>query len=140
GQGFAVMVSYSAATGFQVREALPFGGAAGNCTLQQPFTCTTNGWVAAGTDSRVVGRFDLSAYPGITEVVTLTDTGNGNGGGLENTLDVCFSPRGRTFARTNAASSLVPSTGMIGVAVTRTATGKTRNVSILPNGMARLSL
>ena len=140
GQGFAVMVSYNSASGFQIREALPFGGATGNCTLEMPFTCTTNAWAVAGTDYRVVGGFDSSSYSGITEVVTLTDTGNGNGGGVESTLDVCFSPRGRTFARTAAASPFVPSTGMVDVAVTRTANGRTRNVSILPNGMARLSL
>ena len=139
GQGFAVLVRYTAASGFQVFEALSPNGVGGNCTLQQPPNCTSNPWATANTDYRVVGGFSPSAYPGVSEVVTITaDTLNGRAGGIQSTLDVCFSPRGRTFARTTAA--FVPSTTMIDVAVTRAATGKTRNVSILPNGMARLSL
>ena len=131
GQGFAVLVRYDA-TGFQVREAMPFGGGTGNCTLEQPLNCTTNTW--AGTDYRVIGGFDPGVYPGVTETVTVT------GIGAATTLDMCFSPRGRTFARTAAGAPLAPITAMVDVAVTRISTGNTRNVSILPNGMARLSL
>jgi type II secretion system protein H len=134
GQGFAVLVRYNSATGFQIREALPFGNGTGACTLLQPLTCTTNPWAVAGTDYRVVGQFDITAYPEETEVVSVT------GSGATTTLDTCFTPRGRTFSRTNVANPLTPVTGMVDVAVTRTQTGNKRNVSILPNGMARLSL
>jgi type IV fimbrial biogenesis protein FimT len=133
GQGFAVLVRYSAA-GFEVREAMPFGGGTGNCTLELPLNCTTNTWAAAGTDYRVISAFSPSAYPGVTEAVTVTGTG------ATTTLDMCFSPRGRTFARTAVSAPLAPITAMVDVAVTRTSTGNIRNVSILPNGMARLSL
>jgi Tfp pilus assembly protein FimT len=133
GQGFAVLVRYDS-TGFQVREALPFGGGTGNCTLQLPLNCATNPWNAAGVNYRVVGNFSPSAYPDVTEAVTVT------GVGAATTLDMCFSPRGRTFFRTVANGALTPITGMVDVAVTRAATGRTSNVSILPNGMARLSL
>jgi prepilin-type N-terminal cleavage/methylation domain-containing protein len=133
GQGFAVLVHYDA-TGFQVREALPFGGGTGNCTLQLPLNCSTNPWATAGTDYRVVGNFSPSAYPDVTEAVTVTGTG------AATTLDMCFSPRGRTFFRTVANAALTPISGMVDVAVTRAASGRTSNVSILPNGMARLSL
>jgi type IV fimbrial biogenesis protein FimT len=133
GQGFAVLVSYNAATGFEVHEAMPFGGVTGGCNLQMPLSCTTNTWAAAGTDYRVIGGFYATAYPDVTEAVALA---NGTATG---TLDLCFTPRGRTFFRTNSAAPLVPNTGVVNVAVTRTATGSVRNVSVLPNGMARLA-
>jgi len=131
GQGFAVLVRYNA-NGFEVHEALPPGG--GACTLQQPLACSTNPWAVLGTDYRVIGGFNAGAYPGITEAVTVAGTG------AVTTLDLCFSPRGRTFSRTNPANVLAPTTAMVDVAVTRTANpGNIRNVSVLPNGMARLS-
>ncbi len=132
GQGFAVMVSYTA-TGFEVREAMPFGGVTGACSLQMPLSCTTNTWAAAGTDYRVIGSFTTATYSGVTNAVSLAD------GTAATTLDVCFTPRGRTFFRTNSSAPLLPNTGVVNVAVTRTATGNVRNVSVLPNGMARLA-
>jgi type IV fimbrial biogenesis protein FimT len=134
GQGFAVLVRYNSATGFQVLEAQPFGTGTGACTLQLPSGCTTNPWASAATDYRVVDKLALTAYPEETAVVTVT------GVGATTVLDTCYTPRGRTFSRTTVANPLQPSTGMVDVAVTRTKTGNTRNVSILPNGMARLSL
>jgi prepilin-type N-terminal cleavage/methylation domain-containing protein len=132
GQGFAVLVNYTAANGFQVREAMPFGTGAGTCTLQLPFSCTTNNWTAAA-NYRVVGGFYPTAYPGVTQTVSVA-------GAATSTLDMCFTPRGRTFFRTNSGAALTPITSMVDIAVTRTFTGNTRNVSLLPNGMARLSL
>jgi type II secretory pathway pseudopilin PulG len=134
GQGFAVLVRYDTATGFDVREAMPFGTGTGACTLQLPLGCTTNTWTTPGTNYRLVDKFVSAAYPEETEVLSVT------GSGVTGTFDMCFTPRGRTFSRTNVANPLVPTTGMVDVAVTRTKTGNKRNVSILPNGMARLSL
>jgi prepilin-type N-terminal cleavage/methylation domain-containing protein len=134
GQGFAVLVNYTPATGFQVREAMPFNGINGTCTLQLPFTCTSNPWAVAGTDYRVVGGFDPTTYPDETETLTLAD------GSTPSWLDMCFTARGRTYSRTANSAALLPITGMVNVAVKRTSTGNTRNVSVLPNGMARLSL
>jgi prepilin-type N-terminal cleavage/methylation domain-containing protein len=133
GQGFAVLVHYDT-NGFQVREALPFGGGTGNCTLQLPLNCMTNPWATVGADYRVVGNFSPATYPDETETVTVT------GSGATTTLDMCFSPRGRSFYRTVTGAALTPISGMVDIAVTRTATGRTANVSILPSGMARLSL
>jgi len=134
GQGFSVLVRYSSANGWEVREAMPFGTGTGGCTLQMTTSCTTNPWAVAGTDYRVVGKFDPNVYSGVSETVTVT------GAGAVTTLDTCFTPRGRTFSRTNTANALAPTTGMVDIAVTRTASGRGGNVSILPNGMARLSL
>ena len=134
GEGFAVLVRYNSATGFQVFEAMPFGTGTGACTLQLPSGCTTNPWASAATDYRVVDKLALASYPEETAVVNVT------GVGAATVLDTCYTPRGRTFSRTTVANPLQPSTGMVDVAVTRTKTGNTRNVSILPNGMARLSL
>lgn len=134
GQGFSVLVRYTAAGGWEVREAMPFGTGTGGCTLQMTTTCTSNPWAVAGTDYRVVGQFTPASYSGVTETVNLT------GAGVVSTLDTCFTPRGRTFARINTANALTPLTNMVDISVTRTANGRGGNVSLLPNGMARLSL
>ena len=134
GQGFSVLVRYTSTTGWEVREAMPFGTGTGSCTLQMTTTCTSNPWAVAGTDYRVVGRFTPSVYSGVAETVTVTGTG------AVTTLDTCFTPRGRTFTRTNTANTLAPSTSMVDIAVSRSVNGRGGNVSILPNGTARLSL
>ncbi len=134
GQGFPVLVRYNSTTGWQVFEAMPTGSTTGACTLQMSSSCTTNLWAVAGTDYRVVGNFNPTTYTGVSEAVTVT------GAGVVSTLDTCFSPRGRTFARTNTGNVLAPSTAMVDIAVTRTTNGRGGNVSVLPNGMARLSL
>jgi hypothetical protein len=60
-------------------------------------------------------------------------------------FDVCFTPMGRTFWRTDTASPLVvPLTGVITINVLRThggtAYGLTRPILLLPNGNARLGV
>jgi type IV fimbrial biogenesis protein FimT len=55
-------------------------------------------------------------------------------------LDLCFTPRGRTFSRLAAADTLQPMTGVIDIVVGGAAPMLQRHINVLPNGMARVSL
>ncbi len=133
GRGFAVLVTYTAGSGFEVRETKPAGGVA-NCTPRLPLTCTNTQWGTA-TAWNLVDKFNPEEFGSLTAVVTDSTTGQ-----LATTLDMCFSPRGRTYARTLGADALLPMTDMVNIGFTRGGSSLTRNVSILPNGMARLAL
>jgi len=135
GQGFAVLVHYTSTTGFEVRQAVPAGGT-GTCTLLLPASCANTVWTSSAA-YRTVTQFDptqRSEYEGVTDSVTAP------GGSSATFYEMCFTPRGRTFSRTAAGAPLTPLTGVAGVAVSRGGTSLTRNVLLLPNGMARLAL
>ena len=138
GRGSAVMVSYAAASGFRVLEALP---SATNCTLPRlPLSCTNTTW-AVPTATRVVDQFDPGATgpSGLFADVVIAVTAKPSGTGAT-VLDTCFSPRGRTFTRNSAANPLTPMTGTFDISISRGANTLQRHVSVLPSGMARLSL
>jgi len=133
GRGFSVLVNYNAGTGtFRVLETLPTG-----CTPSLPPSCTAVNWTSA-TATRQVESFApiaSEADSGVTVTVTPKP-----GTAPATLLDLCFSPRGRTFSRTVAANALAPMTGTIDVTVGRGANTLQRHVTVLPSGMARLAL
>jgi type IV fimbrial biogenesis protein FimT len=138
GRGFAVLVNYNSTTGaFRVLETLPAGGLT-DCTPRLPPSCINTNWAVA-TDTREVEHFNPSVsgstgnYAGISVSVTAS-------GATASTLDLCFTPSGRSFSRVLAASALQPMTGVIDISVGRAAPMLQRRVSVLPNGMARVSL
>jgi prepilin-type N-terminal cleavage/methylation domain-containing protein len=137
GRGFAVLVSYDATSGFRVLETLPAGGLM-NCTPTLPPSCTNTNW-AQPAQTRLVETFDPSgstgAYAGVLVNVSSQPSGT-----TASTLDLCFTPRGRTFSRTLSADALAPMTGVIDIQVGRAAPMLQRHVNVLPNGMARVSL
>jgi hypothetical protein len=100
--------------------------------------CTTNDWgnVGAGAvigTARVVGS--MAASTDYTTAVRL-------GAAVQTPLHICFSPGGRTFV--NAASIWTPAnwaplTNVVTVSVT-SPNGRTRNIVVLPNGIARVAL
>ena len=105
GRGFSVLVNYSAATGaFRVLETPPPAG----CILSLPPSCTAVDWATAAA-VREVEHFDPGAtgpqglYEGVTVAVATMPANTTVG-----VLDLCFSPHGRTFSRTVAASALTP--------------------------------
>lgn len=55
-------------------------------------------------------------------------------------VDVCFTPRGRTYIRNGTAGAFVALAGTARYDVTNTATNRTRQVFVPPNGVARLAL
>jgi prepilin-type N-terminal cleavage/methylation domain-containing protein len=138
GAGAPVLVSYAAAGGFRVIEALP---PLTNCTLPRlPLSCTNMNW-AVPVSTRLVDQFDPSAsgttglFAGVTVTVTAKPSGTG-----ATLLDTCFSPHGRTFTRTASASPLAAMVGTIDIGVSRGGNSLQRHVGILPSGMARLAL
>jgi type IV fimbrial biogenesis protein FimT len=138
GEGSPVLVSYATTGGFRVIEALP---STTNCTLPRlPVSCTNMDWsVAAST--REVDHFDPTAsgatglFAGVTVTVTAKPSGT-----AASLLDICFSPRGRTFTRTLTASPLSAMVGTFDIDVGRGTNSLQRHVGLLPNGMARLAL
>lgn len=139
GQGSSVLVSYTVASGFRVLEALP---SLTNCTLPRlPLSCSNMTWNLA-TTTREVEHFDPSAssgatglYQGLTLAITAQPSGT-----TATTLDICFSPRGRSYTRLSTANPLLPMTGIFDIQIGRGANTLQRHVSVLPNGMARLAL
>jgi type IV fimbrial biogenesis protein FimT len=137
GRGFAVLVNYSSTSGFRVLETLPAGGLM-NCAPMLPPSCTTTNW-ALPAQTRVVETFNPDGATGSYAGV-LVGVRTQPGGTVASTLDLCFTPRGRTFSRTLSADALAPMTGVIDIQVGRAAPMLQRRVNVLPNGMARVSL
>jgi len=140
GRGFAVLVNYNATTGdFRVLETLPAGGLT-DCTPRLPPSCTNTNWALA-TATREVEHFNPSlsgangTFAGVKVAVTAQPSGT-----VATNLDVCFTPRGRTFSRLVTANTLQPMTGLIEIVVGRAAPMLQRRVNVLPNGMARVAL
>jgi type IV fimbrial biogenesis protein FimT len=137
GRGFAVLVNYNAGTGlFRVLETLPAGGLA-DCTPRLPPTCTSTNWALA-TQTRLVEQFNPSAANSVYAGITVNVTAQPSNQAAPN-LDLCFTPRGRSFSRLDASTPLQPMTGVIDIVVGR-ASMLQRHVNVLPNGMARVSL
>ncbi|HET7543010.1 MAG TPA: type II secretion system protein [Polyangiaceae bacterium] len=138
GRGFAVLVNYNGTSGeFRVLETLPAGGLA-DCTPRLPPTCVSTNWALA-TEVREVERFNPSPTAGVYSGITVAVTAQPSGQNAP-TLDLCFTPRGRTFSRLDAGTPLSPMTGVIDIVVGRAAPLLQRHVNVLPNGMARVSL
>ncbi|HYQ43310.1 MAG TPA: prepilin-type N-terminal cleavage/methylation domain-containing protein [Polyangiaceae bacterium] len=136
GRGFAVLVNYDATNNsFRVLETLPAGGIT-SCAPILPPSCANTKWALA-TATRVVETFTPNPA-GIFEGVTVNVTAQ-PAGTAASTLDLCFTPRGRTFSRLLNTAPLQPMTGVIDIAVGRSGMLQ-RHVNVLPNGMSRVAL
>jgi prepilin-type N-terminal cleavage/methylation domain-containing protein len=140
GRGFAVLVSYDSTTGaFRVLETMPAGGLE-DCVPRLPPSCTNTNWTTPAA-SRLVETFNPSVsgltgnFAGV--LVGITERPSGS---AASTLDLCFTPRGRTFSRNTPTNALLPMTGVIDITVGRASPMFQRHVNILPNGMARVAL
>jgi type IV fimbrial biogenesis protein FimT len=56
------------------------------------------------------------------------------------TVDICFTPRGRTYIRNDTTGTFVALAGAARYDVKNTASTRTRQVFVPPNGVARLAL
>lgn len=139
GRGSAVLVRYTAGTPgtFTVLEAQrgPNDTASGApnpaCAALPVSSCLTTDWDNAATEQyRTVATLDLTADAGLTIVMN---------GGVD--LDMCFTPMGRTYAATTG-QTLTNVTSVYTATVGRAASSnvRARQVLVLPNGAARLSL
>lgn len=138
GRGSAVLVRYTPGTPgtFTVLEAQrgPNNTATGApdeaCAALPVSSCLTTDWVtAAAKQYRTVSTLDLSGDTGLTIDM--------NGG---TALDICFTPMGRTYAATTG-QTLTPVTDVHTANVGRGSSNvRQRQVLVLPNGAARISL
>ena len=133
GRGAAVLVSYDG-TSFSVQEGVEGATAAvartgsPDCQALPTQGCLTNPW--NGTASRSIASFDPAQVS--SDISTkLSDSST--------SVDLCFTPLGRTFKRTSA-TSWQPLTSVVSFDVQRGADGINRRVIVLPNGTARLGL
>ncbi|HEX3855560.1 MAG TPA: prepilin-type N-terminal cleavage/methylation domain-containing protein [Polyangiaceae bacterium] len=146
GRGFAVIVQYTPGSaynnGFQVRETLPSSGVA-DCTPHLPRTCSNTDWVNP-LATQLVDSFSPGFYANTTVEVKDATLNQ-----VAPYLDICFSPHGRTYARTAAGNLLAPTTDVFSMslsggnlATTSSDSGASTRyvVEILPNGMARIAL
>jgi prepilin-type N-terminal cleavage/methylation domain-containing protein len=136
-RGAAVMVRWSADSGFTVVEAVE-GTGAGACAAQPGLGCLSNAW-GDSSKVRTVQTFDT--------VDAVSITGN-NGGTAVTKMNLCFSPLGRSFISFDGTTPTAPMVGTPTLDVRRmdkeggsfVPAGQTRTVVILPNGMARLGI
>lgn len=136
GRGAAVLVRYDGEAGFQVLESIE--GASGlaarertsetECASLPARSCLRSDW--EGDNVRAVGALNGTGY-----ATTATFDGNAT-----ETLDVCFTPSGRSFVRLDSDDTLVALTTPINFRLKSDTTGRNRDVVVLPNGTARLAL
>jgi type II secretory pathway pseudopilin PulG len=142
GRGSAILVRFTPGTRgrFEVLEAQRGSSAESGCEALPVSSCLSPDWNGpADEDYRSLSVLDLAnrgEYDRINmEMHDQTDA-------KVNALDICFTPMGRAFARTNAAQALAPLTKTHVAEVWRadgtTRLGRTRRVIILPNGAARI--
>jgi type IV fimbrial biogenesis protein FimT len=139
GRGSAVLVRYTPGTPgtFTVLEAqrgpndTPNGAPNEACAALPVSSCLTTDWVNAATKQyRAVSTLDMTGDSGLTLVM--------NGG---TALDICFTPMGRTYSA--VTGQVLAATSTVYTATVGRATSsnvRERQVLILPNGAARLSL
>lgn len=143
GRGSAVLVRYRAATGFTVVESVQGATAAAaqnaasvTCAAQPGLGCLANNWSAGADTWRQVAT--------LVPAADLVVTAKAKDATAQTSMDICFTPMGRSFISFNESP---PSTAMVGATtvevqriITPSLNGLLRTVAILPNGMARLGL
>jgi type IV fimbrial biogenesis protein FimT len=158
GQGGAVMVRYTkgAQGSFEVREAL--NGTVDpleKCTKMPAVSCQRTNWDNPAVNQSVsLETFDLAKDAYLISIPTKSRHGvyaaatSDLGAAVSTTMDVCFTPVGRTFVRYAATDPWAPLQGVPQIAIGRLASafdftsneGLVRNVLLLPTGLARLQL
>jgi prepilin-type N-terminal cleavage/methylation domain-containing protein len=142
GRGAAIMVTARDDGSIAVLEgvkstAVATAGQTANCGNLPTRGCTTNTWVVGagaviGTARSVGG---MAASTDYTTSVRL-------GASVQSPLNICFSPGGRTFVNQTGVftpANWAPLTNVVTLAVTGP-NGRTRNIVVLPNGIARIGL
>jgi prepilin-type N-terminal cleavage/methylation domain-containing protein len=142
GRGSAVMVRWEAAHDqptaanpaglLTVREAI-VGTGVGCAPMPSP-NCLGTTWTEASTNSKFVMSFDSRTRQYQPNAATFYDPA----GAAQDTVEICFTPRGRTFVRYSKTGTFDALAGVPRIEVRNTATSFTRQVVLPPNGMARV--
>lgn len=142
GRGSAVLVRYTAAGRgrLEVREAQRGSTAETGCEALPISSCLSPDWNGPEGDGyRAVTTLDLTDREEYDRVnVDMLDMSNDS----LSTLDICFTPMGRAFTRTNTAERFAALTDTHVAEVYRgdgaVRLGRTRRIIILPNGASRI--
>jgi type IV fimbrial biogenesis protein FimT len=138
-RGSAVLVRWQSATKtLTVMEAVTdttqVNG--GNPNVLPTASCLMNAWNLQGTTTQFITQFSPeSIYHELASAEMRDIAGN-----AIVDADVCFTPRGRTFARFGLNNAMAPLTGVPRFRITNTLNGAVRTVLIPPTGGARLTL
>lgn len=151
GQGGAILVRYqttgSGHGSFTTMEHLVGGTAANLCALAPQSNCmSTDDWTVTGSNqNRSIETIDVGTEPGLSDVYAhlIPETA----GGSDSTMDLCYTPLGRSFVRYATSGAFTPMAGIPQFQVFRgsnlttpEATARMRTVIVLPTGIARLAL
>ena len=118
---------------------------AGACADDPQSNCSLVDWTATSAQMRTVQSIDVGKEPGLADVFAhlIPDSSSGT----DVTMDLCFTPLGRSFVRYANAGPFTPMTGVPQFQVFRgsnlttpDAAARVRTVILLPTGVARLSL
>jgi prepilin-type N-terminal cleavage/methylation domain-containing protein len=137
GRGTAVLVRFSSSVDrgtIEIREAV--SNTAGICQNLPSTSCgPPTDWSATSTNSRLLDSFAPARGP-FDNVELHFLLANG---AEQSTVDICFTPGGRTLFRTTGAFSPLTQVPSI-LSVPIDGTGRTRTVLIVPSGVARVAL
>ena len=127
GRGACVLVRYQNGR-FDAYEAII--GGSGNCAKLPSAVCTPRDWGNATTRNLFTSLTleKRGEYSGVKVTSAATN------------LDIAFTPLGQAFENTGFTAQMQPMIGVRTFEVSRTSGGIPRTVTVLPNGVARLSL
>lgn len=119
-------------------------GTKGRVTLVEPIlttnvaraNCQTTSWGTAAVQT----FYNVDLTQGAYELATETFSDDASPPTVQALSQICFSPMGRAYIRSNTATAFRPMTGVASFAVTNSETNLPRTVFIPPNGVARLQL
>ncbi len=142
GRGAAVLVRYNGAAGsFEVREAIT-GDTSKGCQME-PTTSCDNDWNAPSGSGPATwapvksAAFSSGAYKDMKTDMYLGST-------AQATLDLCFTPMGRSFRRSGTTGAFTVNSEIYDIDVYRFVDGQQdglrRRVAILPNGVTEILL
>jgi type IV fimbrial biogenesis protein FimT len=142
GRGSAVLFRFdnTGQGSVQVFEAIR-GGTDANCADLPVSSCTSPNWA---TERREIASLVPANNRHYSDVKLEAVAPPGQAPAAPSQFDICFTPMGRTFWRTDTTSPLLSLPGVVTINVLQTsggtAYGLTRPVLLLPNGTARLGV
>lgn len=133
GRGGAQLVRYENGT-FQALEAVQGTHATEGCRTLPATSCLNTNWAAGNAENRELSNFDATGNGQLDVSAHLPLDGT-----PPTYLDICFTPLGRAYFRTAAASPFAELVQAPRIEIQNASgIGLRREVAILPNGNARV--
>lgn len=134
GRGSAVVVRYQSGTITVLEGRQGPDAAAAGCQNLPASSCTTPAdRFNSGSDRyQTVETYETTGHTSAGASYTVSPS-------LGTTSDICFTPLGRAYSRTNLTSTFAQMLVPVTVSVTHASGGLARQVLVLPNGTARVT-